>query len=157
MRRRRNAPTVRQGRQVHRGGVAEWFIAAVFKTERGLLNRRPRGFESHRLRSNVGATLGWPLLFVACRKKTRKSSRWIPKRIDWNPMAENKHLPVRCRPSTHYYLRELAETGAYGGKSKAAVVRFFVERGIVAALEAGVLSKVNASALGETDEDGDLD
>src|SRR5690606_34120727 len=34
------------------GGVAEWFIAAVFKTvgARTLRSQRPRGFKSHRLR-----------------------------------------------------------------------------------------------------------
>jgi hypothetical protein len=92
-------------------------------------------------------------LYVACPIRTRKSSGWIPIMQDWNPMTENKHLPVRCRPSVHYYLRELADVGAYGGRSKAAVARFFVERGIVAALEAGVITKVNASALGEEPEE----
>lgn len=72
-------------------------------------------------------------------------------------MAENKPVLVRCRPSIHYYLGELAETGAYGGRSKAAVARFFAERGIAAALEAGVIAKVKASALGEEADPSEKD
>lgn len=36
--------------------MAEWFIAAVFKTVGAILDRGSRGFESYRLRTNSGPT-----------------------------------------------------------------------------------------------------
>lgn len=69
-------------------------------------------------------------------------------------MAENKPVPVRLRPIIHHYLGELAKTGAYG-KSKAGVMRRFIENGIVAALEGGVIEKQDVRDYGETLEDED--
>jgi hypothetical protein len=69
-------------------------------------------------------------------------------------MAENKHAPVRLRPIIHHYLVELAKIGAYG-KGKAGVMRRFIENGIVAALEGGVIEKQDARAYGETLDEPD--
>ena len=67
-------------------------------------------------------------------------------------MAENKPVPVRLRPIIHYYLAELEKTGAYG-KSKAGVMRRFIENGIVDALQGGVIEKKHISDFGETPGD----
>jgi hypothetical protein len=67
-------------------------------------------------------------------------------------MAENKPIPVRLRPVIRHYLGELAKTGAYG-KSKAGVMRRFIENGIVQALESGLIEKQDARAYGETIDD----
>ncbi|MGA7675767.1 MAG: hypothetical protein WCA78_12085 [Rhizomicrobium sp.] len=69
-------------------------------------------------------------------------------------MAENKPFPVRLRPVVHHYLGELAKTGAYG-KSKAGVMRRFIENGIVQALEARVIEKQDIRAYGETLDEED--
>jgi hypothetical protein len=69
-------------------------------------------------------------------------------------MPENKPFPVRLRPIVHHYLGELAKTGAYG-KSKAGVMRRFIENGIVQAIEGHVLEKKDVRDFGETLDDGD--
>ena len=69
-------------------------------------------------------------------------------------MAENKPFPVRLRPVTHHYLKELVRAGAYG-KNKADVMRRFIENGIVAALQGGVIEKQDIRAHGETLDEGD--
>jgi hypothetical protein len=71
-------------------------------------------------------------------------------------VAKNEPAPVRLRPIIHHYLVELAKTGAYG-KSKAGVMRRFIENGIVAALEAHVIEKQDVRAYGETLDDEDDD
>jgi hypothetical protein len=71
-------------------------------------------------------------------------------------MAENKPIPLRLRPITKAYLRDLAETGAYG-TNRSAVMRRFIENGIVAALEARVLEKKNIRDFGEELGDDDAE
>jgi len=63
-------------------------------------------------------------------------------------MAENPKASTRLRPVIHAYLVDLVKLGAYG-KNKAAVVRRFIENGIIAALEAGVLDKKDVRDHGE--------
>jgi hypothetical protein len=69
-------------------------------------------------------------------------------------MAENPQAHTRLRPIIHAYLLELAKNGAYG-KNKAGVMRRFIENGIVAALESGLLEKKHVADFGETVEDGE--
>ena len=71
-------------------------------------------------------------------------------------MAENKHASARLRPVMHAYLEDLAKLGAYG-RGKAGVVKYFVESGIVRALEAGVLTKKDVRDHGETLEENEKD
>ena len=71
-------------------------------------------------------------------------------------MAENPKASARLRPIIHAYLDDLAKLGPYG-KGKAGVVRFFVEAGIVKALEAGVLVKKDVRDHGETLEENEKD
>lgn len=77
-------------------------------------------------------------------------------------MAENKAIPLRLRPITKKYLEELVRAGAYG-KDRSAVMRRFIEAGIVAALQGGVIEKRDIEAFGEnlakavTDESSDDD
>ena len=63
-------------------------------------------------------------------------------------MDENPQALVRLRPVIHHYLMELAKTGAYG-KSKAGVMRRFIENGIVQARESGPIEKQDIRAYGE--------
>ena len=70
-------------------------------------------------------------------------------------MAENQKASVRLRPITHRYLMELVRTGAYG-KGKAGVMRTFIENGIIAALQGGVISKKSITDLGETVDENDM-
>jgi hypothetical protein len=69
-------------------------------------------------------------------------------------MADNPQAFVRLRPIIHHYLMELRRTGAYG-KSKADVMRRFIENGVAKALEAGVIEKQDVRAHGETLEGED--
>jgi hypothetical protein len=69
-------------------------------------------------------------------------------------MAENPHGKTRLRPIIHAYLDDLAKLGAYG-KGKAGVMRHFIEKGIVMALEAGSIPKRDVRDFGEKLEDGD--
>jgi hypothetical protein len=71
-------------------------------------------------------------------------------------MAENKPVPVRLRPIIHHYLTELTRAGAYG-KSKAEVMRRFIENGIVEALQGGVIEKKHIADFGEalSEDDGE--
>ena len=71
-----------------------------------------------------------------------------------NEMADNPQALVRLRPIIHHYLVELSKTGAYG-KSKAGVMRRFIENGIVAAIEAHVIEKKDIRDFGETLEETD--
>lgn len=52
----------------------------------------------------------------------------------------------------HSYLHDLAKLGPYG-KGKSAVMRRFVENGIIAALEAGVLKSKDVRDFKESLED----
>lgn len=52
----------------------------------------------------------------------------------------SKPFPVRLRPIVDHYVGELVKAGAYG-KSKHAVLVRFIENGVVAALQGGVLDK----------------
>jgi hypothetical protein len=61
---------------------------------------------------------------------------------------------TRLRPIQHAYLEELAKTGAYG-KGKSGVIRYFIETGIVAALQGGVVEKKNIFEFGETLDETD--
>ncbi len=55
----------------------------------------------------------------------------------------------------HAYLIDLAKIGAYG-KNKAGVMRRFIENGIVAALEGGILDKKDIRDFDEQlDEESD--
>jgi hypothetical protein len=69
-------------------------------------------------------------------------------------MAENPQASIRLRPIMHAYLADLAKLGTYG-KNKAGVMRRFIENGIVAALEAGILDKKDIRDHGEQLEDGE--
>ena len=71
-------------------------------------------------------------------------------------MADNPQAYVRLRPVIHHYLMELRRTGAYG-KSKADVMRRFIENGIAKALEAGLIEKRDVQAFGETLEGEESD
>lgn len=71
-------------------------------------------------------------------------------------MAENPKASTRLRPIIHAYLDDLAKLGPYG-KGKAAVIRRFVENGVIAALEAGVLNKKDVRDHGESLEENDKD
>jgi hypothetical protein len=71
-------------------------------------------------------------------------------------MAENPKASTRLRPIIHAYLADLAKLGTYG-KNKAGVMRRFIENGIVAALEGGVLEKKDVRDHGEQLEDGEED
>lgn len=64
-------------------------------------------------------------------------------------MAENEKVAPRLSPTIHAYLEDLAKTGAYG-KGKAGVARRFIENGIVAALQGGVINKRDVRDLGES-------
>jgi hypothetical protein len=64
-------------------------------------------------------------------------------------MAENPKASVRLRPTVHAYLEDLAKVGAYG-KGKADIMRRFIESGIMAALEGGVIPKRDIRDLGES-------
>ena len=70
-------------------------------------------------------------------------------------MAENPKATVRLSPTVQAYLEDLAKVGAYGN-GKAAVMRHFIQNGIAAALQGGVINKRDIRDLGESlevDED----
>lgn len=67
-------------------------------------------------------------------------------------MAANDPARTRLRPIIHAYLVDLARTGAYG-KNKAAVMRHFIESGIVRALEAHVIDRRQGREFGDNPED----
>jgi len=71
-------------------------------------------------------------------------------------MAKTDQYPVRLRPVIRDYLDDLAKLGPYG-KGRAAVMRHFIETGIVRALEAGVLTKKDVRDHGEKLEENEAD
>ena len=81
---------------------------------------------------------------------------WCQSAYPWSGMASNPSVNLRLRPIIHAYLDELAKHGAYG-KGKQNVIRHFVENGIVAALQGGVLDKKDVRDHGETLEENEND
>ena len=71
---------------------------------------------------------------------------------NWDPMAENPKISTRVRPTIVAYLDDLVKVGAYGD-GRADVLRRFLENGIKAALEAGVIPKRDIRDLNETPAD----
>ena len=71
-------------------------------------------------------------------------------------MAETPKASTRLRPIIQAYLDDLAKLGPYG-KGKAAVMRRFIENGVMTALEAGVLAKKDVRDFGESLEENEKD
>ena len=71
-------------------------------------------------------------------------------------MAKTDQYPGRLRPVIRAYLDDLAKLGPYG-KGRAAVMRHFIENGIIHALESGVLTKKDVRDHGETVEETEKD
>ena len=85
---------------------------------------------------------------------TRKSSQTGAKirflAPEWQKIQKTT---VRLSHTVQAYLEDLAKVGAYG-KGKAGVMRRFIENGIMAALQGGVINKRDIRDLGESpDED----
>ena len=59
-----------------------------------------------------------------------------------NPKAQ-----CRLEPINHAYLKDLAKLGSYG-KGQAGVMRRFIENGITAAVEKGVIEKRSVEDFG---------
>jgi hypothetical protein len=69
-------------------------------------------------------------------------------RLLW--MAENKPIPLRLRPIIRHYLDELVKAGAYG-TTRAGIMRRFIENGVVAALQGGVIERKHIADFPESD------
>jgi hypothetical protein len=71
-------------------------------------------------------------------------------------MAENPKASTRLRPTILLYLDDLAKVGPYG-KGRAEIMRRFIENGIKAAVEAGVIKTRDVRDAGETIGDDEQD
>lgn len=67
-------------------------------------------------------------------------------------MAVNPKASTRLEPIMHAYLDDLAALGSYG-KGKSGVMRRFIENGVTAALEKGVIRPRNVADFPSVDGD----
>lgn len=79
----------------------------------------------------------------------------MPNGVQIGAMSSPK---AQCRldPIQHAYLEDLAKLGVYG-RGKSGVMRRFIDNGIQAALEKGVIPKRSIEDFGDSVSDGDDD